>query len=145
MKYQVSGDAQGLQQDPTHEIVFLLANYKCQPPKSDLPTVISVRMQLSSQAPNFNGMKALVSGSFNKDGTFEAQSISVPEIGFKARTTSWFSVVFLLLFGSLFASVGIFLSFFGSDPTKFGLIFLAAGIGVIAYGIYLLMGLIRNN
>src|SRR2546421_11573980 len=97
MKYKLVGDAQALQQGSDHKIVFLLANYKCDPPKPGSPPVVSVRMVLSDQAPNFNGMVATVTGHFGADGTFQAQSISVPEIGFKASSLEWLTPVVLSL------------------------------------------------
>jgi hypothetical protein len=135
MKYKLVGDAQALQQDPDHKIVFLLAKYKCDPPKPGLPQVVSVRMVLSDQAPNFNGMVAHVSGHFGDDGTFHAQSISVPQIGFKATSREWLTPVVSSLLAIVFICVGIWVAF-GHDPWWPGYIFLIAGLVLAAIAIY---------
>ena len=140
MKYTLVGDAQALQQDPDHSIVFLLANYKCEPPKPGSPPVISVRMVLRTQAPNFNGMVATVTGRFATDGTFQAQSISVPEIGFKASSLEWLTTVLLAI---VCISVGIW-SAFGRDPWRPGIVFIVAGTVVAAIAIYNILKFVKK-
>jgi hypothetical protein len=143
MKYKIVGDAQGLQQDPDHRIIFLLANYKCEPPKPGSPPVVSARMKLSHQAPNFNGMVATVTGRFSVDGTFQAQSINVPEIGFKASSLEWLTPFFTLVGAILFIVVGVW-SAFGRDPWRPGILFIIAGVVLMVIAIYNILNFVKK-
>lgn len=149
-RYKLSGDVQGLQQNPagggssgeTTDISFLLGNYTCEPPRDGLPKLVIVRMIIGRPAPDFNGMTAAVEGTFgDNDGSLAASSIYVKQINYRVSDI-WQNPVLLIaiiVFGLIFVGVGIetIVSWPGPDgPWPIGAIFIAAGAIVVCFGIW---------
>ncbi|CAB3715738.1 hypothetical protein LMG24238_04499 [Paraburkholderia sediminicola] len=158
--YKINGDAQEIRQDPAdrsdssgemRNIIFLLANYKCEPARTGLPVMISVRMTLSKPAPSFEGMATEVTGKFGaEDGSFDAYSIFVPKILFRDKNY-WhqpFAFIAGIIFGLIFIGVGIatLLSWPGAGgPWPIAAVFILIGLGIAGFATFRLIRDVLNE